>query len=85
MNKETILTAIQFLMACENQNPEDIRLAAAHFEACMKWETEMKAITGRDSIEGVKQYIIDLNHKLTNRTQELNDIRALMRLPRGIN
>lgn len=61
--------------ASKGQSSEILKLATAHREACMEWETKMKGATGFDSIDAVVEEILELKAKLESYRYEHNLIR----------
>lgn len=51
---------VECVNACEGQSIENVKLATAHRDACMQWETTMMRLVGEDGIGSVETAITQL-------------------------
>lgn len=61
--------------ASKGQDSEVIKLATAHREACMEWETKMKEVLHADSVSDVVSKIRELQQQVIALLDEYNLIR----------
>ena len=63
--------------ACAGQNIEDVKLATAHKEACVLWETEMMKAIGEDGVGSVSKAISALQKQNEILLQAIRDYKVV--------